>query len=205
MPQNQTVPADTEQHHGENPTPAPRSGHGHTAKQPLLQAAPAPLTPNKLEQGLGHRSPAVTGTKPCQPGSCSLFFSLRGTTPAVLTWQWAPTSIPTWAIFSSLNFLACKIKTLEGKKPLDFSEVLPLGRQTSAKLSQEWQSMKAEPKCPESPVTPETQPGCCILRDCKTASMKLPDGEIKKTILRQHPDNMQSTYIETIINLKNTG
>lgn len=96
------------------------------------------------------------------------------------------------------------MKALE-KKHLIFSKVLPLGRQTSAKLSQEWQSMKAEPKGPESPVTPETQPGCCILRDCKIASMKLPDGEIKKTILRQHPDNMQSTYIETIINLKNTG
>lgn len=84
---------------------------------------------------------------------------------------------------------------------------MPLERQTSAKLSQEWQSMKAEPepKHPESPVTPKTQPGCCILRDCKIASMKLPDGEIKMTILRQHPDNMQSTYIETIINLKNTG
>lgn len=35
--------------------------------------------------------------------------------------------------------------------------------------------------------------------------MKLPDGEIKKAILREHPDNMQSTYIETIINFKNTG
>lgn len=66
--------------------------------------------------------------------------------------------------------------------------------------------MKAELKRPESLVTTEKRSlALCILRDCKIASMKLPDGEIKKTILRQHPDNMQSTYIETIINFKNTG
>lgn len=106
--------------------------------------------------------------------------------------------------FQRLNYFSLQIKTLE--KVFDFPEELPLESQTSFKISQERQSMKAELKRPESLVTTEKHSlVVCVLRDCKVAGMKLPDGEIKKTILRQHPDNMQSAYIETIINFKNTG
>lgn len=123
----------------------------------------------------------------------------------ILPEEQVPASItPRAIIFSTFIFLSLQIKTVE--KALDFPKALPLERKTSFKPPQERQSTKAEPKRPKSLVTPEKHSlVVCILRDCKIASMKLPDGEIKKTILRQHPDNMQSTSIETIINFKNTG
>lgn len=101
--------------------------------------------------------------------------------------------------FQHLN-LSLQIKTLE--KNTWFSKSIAFGKETPFQAT----SRKAGLKCPESLVTPEKHSlVVCMLRDCKTASMKLPDGEIKKTVLRQHPDNMQSTSIETIINFKNTG
>lgn len=86
----------------------------------------------------------------------------------------------------------------------DSSEVL-LSENPSLK------SRKAEHKSrnwsiPNHKLLPKKcSPIVCVIKDCKTANMKLPDGEIKKTRLREHPANMQSTFIETIINFKNTG
>lgn len=135
---------------GKTPTAAARLSQA----QPLLPTAAAPPNPPQLAQdcGTGHLQGQDRALQSLAAAGAQLqCLQPQWDSPAVLTGQWAPAFIPTCAISCSLNSSACKFKTL-GKKPLDFSKVLPLGRQTSAKLSQEWQSMEAEPKHPQSPA-----------------------------------------------------
>lgn len=193
-------------------TPARRLSHGDTVKKGLLQnttnftkltSFPQARTGKQLEKI----------TKPYEPTSYRSWALTTG--PRILSRTYPSSTARGMAsslyhnlcnCFQCLNFLILPIKTL-GKKIFDFPKVLPSESQTSFKLSQERQSTEAGTEA--SRITSHYWKICslvvCVLRDCKIASMKLPDGEIKKTILSQHPDNMQSTYIETIINFKNTG